>query len=67
MQGRKAQRTFSGSGADEDIVVSSARAYVSGLNKLVAFMKTPKVSLSRCSLSLDFLPILQHGARHGGA
>lgn len=43
-QGRQSQRTFSGSGADEDIVVASARAYVSGLNKLVAFMKAPKVT-----------------------
>lgn len=28
MQGGKTQRSFSGSGADEDIVVSSARAYI---------------------------------------
>ena len=28
LQGGKTQRSFSGSGADEDIVVSSARAYV---------------------------------------
>lgn len=38
MQGGSTQRTFSGSGANEDIVVASARAYVSALNKLIAFM-----------------------------
>ena len=32
----KYQRSFSGSGADGDIVVASARAYVSALNKLIA-------------------------------
>lgn len=32
------QRSFSGSGADEDIVVSSARAYVSALNKMIPFI-----------------------------
>jgi 2-isopropylmalate synthase len=32
------QRNFSGNGADDDIVVSSARAYVSALNKLIAFI-----------------------------
>ncbi|CAL8462098.1 g1629 [Coccomyxa elongata] len=37
-QGGSTQRTFSGSGANEDIVVASARAYVSALNKLIAFM-----------------------------
>ena len=38
MQGGSTQRSFSGSGANEDIVVASARAYVSALNKLIAFM-----------------------------
>ncbi|KAK9906563.1 hypothetical protein WJX75_004234 [Coccomyxa subellipsoidea] len=37
-QGGSTQRSFSGSGANEDIVVASARAYVSALNKLIAFM-----------------------------
>eukprot|EP00210_Caulerpa_lentillifera_P001480 g1420.t1 len=36
-QGRKYQRTFSGNGADTDIVVSSVRAYISALNKLISF------------------------------
>ncbi|CAI5494705.1 unnamed protein product [Closterium sp. Naga37s-1] len=31
------ERTFSGSGADEDIVVSSARAYISAVNKMLGF------------------------------
>ena len=35
-RGGVVQRTFSGSGAHEDIVVASARAYVSALNKLIA-------------------------------
>jgi 2-isopropylmalate synthase len=35
-RGGKVQRTFSGSGAHEDIVVASARAYVSALNRLIA-------------------------------
>lgn len=37
MQGRRFERVFSGNGADEDIVVGSARAYVSALNKLISF------------------------------
>ena len=32
------QRSFSGNGANQDIVVASARAYVSALNKLIAFV-----------------------------
>lgn len=36
--GGKVQRLFSGSGADEDIVVASARAYVSALNKMIGWM-----------------------------
>lgn len=38
MQGKTQQRTFSGNGADDDIVVSSVRAYVSAMNKLIAFV-----------------------------
>lgn len=34
------QRTFNGNGADEDIVVSSARAYIAAVNKLIAFVNT---------------------------
>ncbi|MEW5308007.1 MAG: hypothetical protein WDW36_010370 [Sanguina aurantia] len=42
------QRLFSGSGAHEDIVVSSARAYISALNKMIGWLAqrevaTPKV------------------------
>ena len=37
MQGRPYMRTFSGTGADEDVVVSSARAYISALNKLISY------------------------------
>ncbi|KAG2492725.1 hypothetical protein HYH03_009137 [Edaphochlamys debaryana] len=32
------QRQFSGSGANEDIVVASARAYISALNKMIGWM-----------------------------
>jgi hypothetical protein len=42
LQGGMTQRSFSGSGADEDIVVSSARAYVSALNKMIPYI-TAKV------------------------
>ncbi|KAJ6806364.1 putative 2-isopropylmalate synthase A [Iris pallida] len=35
--GENIQRTFSGSGADMDIVVASVRAYVSALNKMIGF------------------------------
>lgn len=34
----KVIRSFSGSGAHEDIVVSSARAYISALNKMISWM-----------------------------
>ena len=37
-QGQKVQRSFSGTGADSDIVVASARAYASALNKMIAFV-----------------------------
>lgn len=37
-KGGKTQRQFSGTGADEDIVVSSARAYVSALNKMISYI-----------------------------
>ncbi|KAL0021115.1 hypothetical protein WJX79_010332 [Trebouxia sp. C0005] len=36
-QGRQFQRVFSGNGADEDVVVGSARAYISALNKLISY------------------------------
>ena len=37
-QGRQYRRSFSGNGADCDIVVASVRAYVSALNKLITFL-----------------------------
>ena len=37
LQGRQFQRVFSGNGADEDVVVGSARAYISALNKLISY------------------------------
>lgn len=37
-KGGKTQRSFSGSGADADIVMSSARAYVSALNKMISYI-----------------------------
>jgi 2-isopropylmalate synthase len=37
-QGGPTTRTFSGSGANEDIVVASVRAYVSALNRLIAYV-----------------------------
>jgi hypothetical protein len=38
LQGNTHLRTFSGTGADDDIVVSSVRAYVSAMNKMIAFV-----------------------------
>jgi 2-isopropylmalate synthase len=37
---RKVQRSFSGNGADEDIVVASVRAYVTSLNKMISWLGT---------------------------
>jgi 2-isopropylmalate synthase len=37
---------LSGTGADEDIVVSSARAYVSALNKMVGWLSVAQRSSS---------------------
>lgn len=41
-QGPKTQRVFTGSGADEDIVVGSARGYISALNKLIGFLSVAR-------------------------
>ena len=38
MQGPKQQRSFTGTGTDDDIIVASARGYVSALNKLIGFI-----------------------------
>lgn len=42
LQGRQFERVFSGQGADEDVVVGSARAYVSALNKLISYYSASK-------------------------
>eukprot|EP00246_Nothoceros_aenigmaticus_P014134 TRINITY_DN5220_c0_g1_i1.p1 TRINITY_DN5220_c0_g1~~TRINITY_DN5220_c0_g1_i1.p1 ORF type:complete len:231 (+),score=64.67 TRINITY_DN5220_c0_g1_i1:94-786(+) len=49
--GESTQRTFSGSGAGVDVVVSSVRAYISALNKVLGFgsVKLPAVE-SRVSV-----------------
>jgi len=39
-------RTFAGQGSDEDIVVSSARAYVSALNKMITFLSAAESAAS---------------------
>ncbi|KAF9617852.1 hypothetical protein IFM89_039034 [Coptis chinensis] len=44
ISGQTINRTFSGTGAGMDIVVSSVRAYVSALNKMFGFSRTSKVS-----------------------
>lgn len=50
-KGGKTQRSFSGSGADEDIVVSSARAYVSALNKMIGYISANQAAASASSAS----------------
>ena len=37
-QGNMSERCFNGQGADEDIVVASARAYVNALNKMIPYL-----------------------------
>ncbi|KAL8130206.1 hypothetical protein V2J09_019361 [Rumex salicifolius] len=39
LNGESVHRTFSGSGSEMDVVVSSAQAYLSALNKMLAFKK----------------------------
>jgi 2-isopropylmalate synthase len=39
-QGRRYQRTFSGTASSEDVVVASARAYVSALNKFIGYIQS---------------------------
>ncbi|KAF2300136.1 hypothetical protein GH714_009461 [Hevea brasiliensis] len=46
-------RSFSGSGAGMDIVVSSVKAYIGALNKMLAF----KRQLPRVSVSKDMTPV----------
>ncbi|XP_010931990.1 2-isopropylmalate synthase A [Elaeis guineensis] len=44
LTGEPVHRTFSGSGAAMDIVVSSVRAYISALNKMLGFMSAVKAT-----------------------
>ncbi|CAN4097630.1 unnamed protein product [Withania somnifera] len=39
LTGEAVHRTFSGTGADMDIVISSVRAYIGALNKMMSFKK----------------------------
>lgn len=48
-QGGKVQRTYSGGAADEDIVVSSARAYTSALNKMIAYLSVAERAATAAS------------------
>ena len=50
-QGVATQRTFSGSGANEDVVVASARAYVSALNKLISFVSASQRAMEQVSVT----------------
>jgi 2-isopropylmalate synthase len=50
-RGGKTQRFYSGSGADEDIVVASARAYVSALNKMIAYLSVQESAENAASLA----------------
>ena len=40
----KVQRTFTGQGSHEDIVVASARAYTHALNRMIGFLSTRSVN-----------------------
>lgn len=46
-RGGTMQRNFSGSGTDEDIVVASARAFVSALNKTIAHLSAGRVGAEK--------------------
>eukprot|EP00878_Enallax_costatus_P017868 GHUV01018778.1.p1 GENE.GHUV01018778.1~~GHUV01018778.1.p1 ORF type:complete len:335 (+),score=73.58 GHUV01018778.1:405-1409(+) len=52
-RGAKVQRTFTGQGADEDLVVASARAYLSALNKLIKWLNLIRARSSSIA-SLEF-------------
>ncbi|XP_065628218.1 2-isopropylmalate synthase B [Quercus suber] len=41
--GETVHRTFSGNGAERDIVVSSVKAYIGALNKMLGFKEEPPV------------------------
>lgn len=53
----KVNRSFSGNGAHEDIVVSSARAYISALNKMISWMSVANKVQSRSLKSVDGVAI----------
>jgi 2-isopropylmalate synthase len=60
----KVQRTFSGQGADEDIVVSSARAYISALNKMIFWVSALAAgSAANTSAASASQPSLKSGSR----
>ena len=52
-QGGPTQRTFSGNGANQDVIVASARAYISALNKLISFMSASQRAMQNVTLSQD--------------
>lgn len=52
-QGGATQRTFSGTGANQDVIVASARAYISALNKLISFMSASQRAMQNVSSSQD--------------
>ncbi|KAK2405713.1 putative 2-isopropylmalate synthase [Trifolium repens] len=41
LTGESVQRTFSGTGAGMDVVVSSVKAYIAAINKMLSFKETP--------------------------
>ncbi len=49
--GLRAQRSYSGTGADEDIVVASARAYVSALNKMISYLASEGRAVAAAELA----------------
>lgn len=59
--GLSKNRKFTGSGSDQDIVISSARAYVSALNKLLSWgmrrdmqeMEERRVAAVKAATSID--------------
>jgi 2-isopropylmalate synthase len=53
---RKVQRSFSGNGADEDIVVASVRAYVTALNKMIGWLSNKAAGDSAAKGSVDEAP-----------
>lgn len=54
LTGESVQRTFSGTGAGMDVVVSSVKAYIAAINKMLSFKETPssaeKIPISASSI-----------------